>query len=71
MLGIADAQHADVVRLVGAAREFGYAGKGLMHEILGSLGRGIVEVINQAFHSHLFAFRVGGFCQAVRVHQDA
>ena len=71
MLGIADAQHADIVRLVGAAREFGYAGNGLMHEVLGGLGRGIVEVINQAFHSHFFAFSIGGFRQAVRVHQDA
>lgn len=70
VFGIADAQHADIVGLIGAAGKFGYAGKGLMNEILGAVRGRIVEIVNQSFHAHFFPVLVGGFRQAVRVHQD-
>ncbi|MCB5931613.1 hypothetical protein LJB63_19955, partial [[Eubacterium] rectale] len=47
VFGIADAQHADIVGLIGAAGKFGYAGKGLMNEILGAVRGRIVEIVNQ------------------------
>ena len=43
VFGIADAQHADIVGLIGAAGKFGYAGKGLMDEILGAVGEELLK----------------------------
>ena len=42
-----------------------------MNEILGAVRGRIVEIVNQSFHAHFFPVLVGGFRQAVRVHQDA